>query len=34
MDGYKINLDHYQPVARLAGSNYAKLGEIFTIKRN
>ncbi|MBS7786843.1 flavin reductase family protein [Flavobacterium sp. CYK-55] len=34
MDGYKINLEHYQPVARLAGSNYAKLGEIFTIKRN
>ncbi|MFN8273552.1 MAG: flavin reductase family protein [Flavobacteriaceae bacterium] len=34
LDEYKINLENYQPVARLAGSNYAKLGEIFTIKRN
>ncbi len=29
-----INLDVYKPVARLAGSNYSKLGEIFSIKRN
>lgn len=33
LDNYKINLDTYKPVARLAGSNYSKLGEIFTIKR-
>jgi len=33
MDNYKINMDKYRPVARLAGSNYAKLGEIFSIKR-
>lgn len=29
----RINLDVYKPVARLAGSNYAGLGEIFSIKR-
>jgi len=34
LDGYKINLETYKPVARLAGSNYSKLGEIFSIKRN
>ena len=34
LDNYKINLDTYKPVARLAGANYAKLGEIFSIKRN
>ncbi len=28
-----INLDKYKPVARLAGSNYATLGEVFSIKR-
>ena len=28
-----INLDKYKPVARLAGSNYGTLGEIFSIKR-
>lgn len=33
LDNYKINLDTYKPVARLAGSNYSKLGEIFSIKR-
>lgn len=33
LDDYKINQDAYRPVARLAGSNYAKLGEIFSIKR-
>lgn len=30
----RINLDKYKPVARLAGSNYSTLGEIFSIKRN
>lgn len=34
LDNHKINLETYKPVARLAGSNYAKLGEIFSIKRN
>jgi len=33
MDNYRINLDKYKPVARLAGSNYSKMGEIFSIKR-
>jgi len=33
LDNYKINQDAYRPVARLAGANYAKLGEIFSIKR-
>ncbi|WP_374550935.1 flavin reductase family protein [Flavobacterium sp.] len=28
-----INLEKYKPVARLAGSNYGMLGEIFSIKR-
>ncbi|MCF6129412.1 flavin reductase family protein [Flavobacterium sp. AS60] len=34
MDNYKINLENYKPVARLAGSGYAKIGEIFAVKRN
>ena len=34
MERNRINLDLYKPVARLAGSNYAKLGEMFTIKRD
>lgn len=34
LDNYKINLETYKPIARLAGSNYAKLGELFSIKRN
>lgn len=33
LDDFKINLETYKPVARLAGSNYAKLGELFSIKR-
>jgi flavin reductase (DIM6/NTAB) family NADH-FMN oxidoreductase RutF len=33
LDNYKINLETYKPVARLAGANYAKLGELFSIKR-
>ena len=33
LDDHKIDLNTYKPVARLAGSNYAKLGEIFSIKR-
>ena len=33
LDNFKINLENYKPIARLAGSNYAKLGEQFSIKR-
>lgn len=33
MDNYKINLETYKPVSRLAGSNYSKIGEIFSVKR-
>lgn len=33
LDDYKINQETYRPIARLAGYNYAKLGEIFSIKR-
>lgn len=33
LENYKINLETYKPIARLAGSNYSKLGEIFSIKR-
>lgn len=34
MENARINLEKYKPVARLAGSNYSKLGEIFSIKRS
>lgn len=34
MENNRINLDIYKPVARLAGSNYSTLGELFSIKRN
>lgn len=34
LDNYKINLEKYKPVARLAGSNYSKMGEIFSVKRS
>jgi hypothetical protein len=33
MENHKIDLEKYKPVARLAGSNYGKLGELFQIKR-
>lgn len=33
LDDFKINLETYKPIARLAGSNYSKLGEIFSLKR-
>lgn len=33
LDNFKINLENYKPITRLAGSNYAKLGELFSIKR-
>jgi hypothetical protein len=34
LENYKINLENYKPVSRLAGSNYSKIGEIFSIKRS
>ena len=34
LDNYKINMEKYKPIARLAGSNYSKVGEIFSIKRS
>jgi len=34
LDNFKINMESYKPVARLAGSNYSKIGEVFSIKRN
>jgi len=34
LDNFKINMETYKPVSRLAGSNYSKIGEIFSIKRN
>lgn len=33
MENNRINSDIYKPVARLAGSNYSTLGEVFSIKR-
>ena len=33
MENNYIDLNKYKPVARLAGSNYGTLGEIFSIKR-
>lgn len=33
LDDYKINREIYKPIARLEGYNYAKLGEVFSIKR-
>ncbi|RAR75408.1 flavin reductase family protein [Flavobacterium aciduliphilum] len=33
LDNHKINMETYKPVARLAGSNYSKIGEVFSIKR-
>ncbi len=32
-ENFHINMEKYKPIARLAGSNYAGLGEIFSIKR-
>jgi flavin reductase (DIM6/NTAB) family NADH-FMN oxidoreductase RutF len=34
LDNYKINMETYKPIARLAGSNYSKIGEVFSIKRS
>ena len=32
-EDFKINPEMYRPIARLAGNNYATVGEIFSIKR-
>ena len=34
LEDYKINMETYKPIARLAGSNYSKIGEVFSIKRS
>ncbi|WP_333599915.1 flavin reductase family protein [Flavobacterium sp.] len=34
LENHKINLETYKPISRLAGSNYSKLGELFSVKRN
>lgn len=34
LESHKINQENYQPISRLAGSNYSKIGEIFSVKRN
>jgi flavin reductase (DIM6/NTAB) family NADH-FMN oxidoreductase RutF len=34
LDNFKINMETYKPIARLAGSNYSKIGEIFSIRRS
>lgn len=33
LEDFKINLETYKPVSRLAGSSYSKIGEMFSIKR-
>lgn len=33
LENNRINLEVYKPVARLSGSNYSTLGELFSIKR-
>lgn len=33
-ENFRINMEKYRPVARLAGSNYTTLGNIFSIKRS
>ncbi len=33
LDDYKINMDTYNPIARLAGANYTNIGKVFSVKR-
>ncbi len=33
LENFKIDLEKFRPVSRLAGANYSKMGEIFSIKR-
>lgn len=32
-ENFHVKVDNYKPISRLAGANYAKLGELFSIKR-
>ncbi|MFZ4105817.1 flavin reductase family protein [Flavobacterium sp.] len=34
IEDHKINMETYKPIARLSGSNYSKIGEVFSIKRS
>ena len=34
LEDFKINMETYKPVSRLAGAYYSKIGELFSIKRN
>lgn len=34
LENYKINMETYKPISRLAGSYYSKIGDIFSIKRS
>ena len=34
LDDYKIDVEAYRPVSRLAGHHYSKIGELFSIKRD
>lgn len=34
LDDFKINMDTYNPIARLAGANYTNIGTVFSVKRN
>lgn len=33
-ENYRINMENYKPVSRLAGAHYSKIGELFSVKRN
>ncbi|AWA30627.1 hypothetical protein HYN48_11305 [Flavobacterium magnum] len=33
LEGFGIDMDRYKPISRLAGANYSRMGEIFTVKR-
>ncbi len=33
-ENYKLDSTKYQPISRLAGANYSKIGEVISIKRN
>lgn len=33
LGNYHVDLNNYQPISRLAGANYSKLGELFSINR-
>ncbi len=34
LDNYRIDIDKYNPISRLSGSNYSEIGNIFSIKRS